>query len=160
MTNRRCTRFLVPAGLLLASALPAPSQPAKAASPASPADSEAAAPAASRPPRDPFWPLDYTPPPETEPSRAASHQPATPQPERTISEPDWAEAEKTAGIHPVRYSLGTSADGAAFLLFQGKIRAQGELVTQKWKGVEFRWRIASIAGGRAVFERLDAKAGP
>lgn len=124
------------------------------------ADADKAAEPVQTKSRDPFWPLGFTPQEETRdaPEQTENLPVDVPEkPERVYSEEEWLEAEKGAGIRPPRYSLGVGVDGAAFILFKGRVRSEGELVKHKVKDVEFQWRIKKITSLQATFERAGAE---
>ena len=94
--------------------------------------------------RDPFWPVGYVPP---TPGRPSTHdkKPA----ERDATEKEWDDA-----VNSLVYQGALSSAGAVYAIINGKMCQAGEVLTVKRGAKSFRFRIKSLASGKAQLERL------
>jgi hypothetical protein len=101
-------------------------------------------------PRDPFWPVGYTP---KEPAQAAVDVAI---PSDTITEDDWRLAQKKLITASVFRKKDTTTGVDRFLaLINGKVVAPGETVIVSHRGFSFRFKVADITAAGAQYERVE-----
>lgn len=104
-------------------------------------------------PRDPFWPVGYTPPKPRSPDAPTV---VVEEPENIATEDDWQQAQKrlvTSSVFRTKDPV-TGVD-LVVALVSGKVVAPGEIMTVKHRDFTFRFKVSSIAADGPKFERVD-----
>lgn len=102
--------------------------------------------------RDPFWPVNYEPPPpepKTPTGPTGVKKPTTPTP--VIEEaPRWDEALKTMVVKGVMKIAG----GKYVAMIAGKVVGEGETVCTEYRGRKYCWKIGAVSERGVSFQRL------
>ncbi len=97
-------------------------------------------------PRDPFWPVGYTPPDPEDP--VAEEAPA-PEPEVPEVEPDWQTA-----VQRLRFQGRFSARGRVVASVNNRIVEIGSLIGVRLPPYIYVWRVTAIHSGGIETERV------
>jgi hypothetical protein len=101
-------------------------------------------------PRDPFWPVGWTPPPVVTNEPAAQEAPAA-EPEEKEIPIEWEKAV----VHLVGTGVSKTPDGRVFGLLKGiGIVEIGDEVALDYNGLRYVWRIVEIRRDGIVPERV------
>jgi hypothetical protein len=98
--------------------------------------------------RDPFWPVDWVPPPPLEQDVGGG----TNVPKRVVKveQVRWAEAQ--ASLQQTGYSKGR--DGKYFAILKGiGVVQEGDTVSVTFAGKNYSWKIVSVTEKGIVLER-------
>jgi len=99
-------------------------------------------------PRDPFWPVGYSP---AKPSASGSSA----MPEHVITEDDWRQAQKRLVTSSVFRAKDPATGTDRFLaLINGKVVTPGETLVVKHRDFTFRFKAANISADGVQFERM------
>jgi hypothetical protein len=103
-------------------------------------------------PRDPFWPVGYTPP---KPKSSDAPMMVVEEPENIATEEDWKQAQKRLVASSVFRTKDpvTGADRVVALIDR-KVVAPGEILTVKHRDFTFRFKVSSITSDGPQFERV------
>jgi hypothetical protein len=101
-------------------------------------------------PRDPFWPVGYTPPELAAPGSL----PGTPG--VSITEDDWHQAQKRLTTSSVFRTKDPATGADRFVaLINGKVVGPGETIIVKHKDFTFRFKVTNITISGPQFERSN-----
>lgn len=109
--------------------------------------------AAEAPGRDPFWPVGYIPKAEEEveveevPAKPTSPILVTIPKAPSKPKPDWARARRHLRVS----GFAESGDGRACFI-NGRLVAEGELVTLDLDGYRYTWKVAKVDRDPALRE--------
>jgi hypothetical protein len=101
-------------------------------------------------PRDPFWPVGFTPAKPLLPG-------VTPEvPGASITEDDWIQAQKRLLTTSVFRTKDPATGSDRFLaLINGKATSPGETLVVKYRGFTFRFKVTNITPSGPQFERSE-----
>jgi hypothetical protein len=111
-------------------------------------------------PRDPFWPVGYVPkkvqkPTGKNPGKVSLTDQSTPEPTRA---PLWEEARKKVDIRGISLiHEKNSGDQKFFALVSGKLVETGNVVSVKYLGRLYRWRVVDISEEGVSLQKLDVR---
>ena len=115
------------------------------------------------PPRDPFWPVGYSPakdePPSPPPPPPKAEEPppvAAPEEPQTLPVPDMPEPDWPAALRRLRISGYAEVNGHRSCVINGRTISESEKISIVHDGFRYTWRLDRIAPQKAQmrFTRL------
>ena len=101
-------------------------------------------------PRDPFWPVGFTP------SKSLPAGVTPEAPGASITEDDWIQAQKRLLTTSVFRTKDPATGADRFLaLINGKAVSPGETLVVKYRGFTFRFKVTNIISAGPQFERIE-----
>ncbi|MEI6169095.1 MAG: hypothetical protein WCS52_18090 [bacterium] len=111
-------------------------------------------------PRDPFWPVGYAPKKVQKttgknPGKTSLTEPSAPESMRV---PLWEEARKKVDIRGISLVHDKDSGAPKFLaLVSGRVVETGNVVSVKYLGRLYRWRVVGISEEGVSFQKLDVR---
>jgi len=110
--------------------------------------------------RDPFWPVGYVPKKEPkikEKGTGKTSIPVVASPESTRN-PAWDEARRKMDIRGISLIHDKNSKTLKYLaMVAGKLVEAGDVVTVKYDGYVYRWRVAGISEEGVSLRKLDVR---